>query len=108
MNVVRNVKISVMIKKGILLTTYFLFFSTLVLGPLFCGDVYAENFETKDCEVKLEGEVEEMIATKHLVEVKQGQFLYSLTLYPDHVIKDYEVFLTQELRPPRKFSQIFS
>lgn len=108
MNVVRNVKILLMLKKCLLLTTYFLFMSTLVLGPLFCGDVHAENFEAKDCEVKLEAEVEEMIATKHLVEVQNGQFLYSLSQFPDHILIDYEVFLSTELRPPRISPQFLS
>ena len=64
-----------------------------------------ENLETKDVEVKLEGEKEEMIASYHLLELHQTMLLYSKThSFIELSLSDYEVYLKEEDKPPRQFS----
>ena len=93
-----------MFKKFLTCCSLLLCISVLTLSQFESTSFIAENLETKDAEVKLEGEKEEMIASLHLLELNQCQFLYSTTKYHDHILVDYVVYLKIEDKPPRFFS----
>ena len=93
-----------MFKNILTYCSIFLCLGFLLFSHLEQGTFVLENLETQDVEVKLEGEKEEMIASLHLIELNQQQFLYQTFNFKEPNLIDYVVYLTLEDKPPRFFS----
>jgi hypothetical protein len=75
--------------------------SILALSHFEGNSLIVENLETQDCEIKLEGEKEELFSSFQLVELNQQQFLYKTINFNEPKLVDYVVYLKLEDKPPR-------